>query len=75
MLTVRLPKPVMVASLALFARLVAADNVADYGGNEALVRDVPAVDATFPRTRCAGARSPTQGCRRRPTGSSSRPRR
>ena len=38
MLTVRLSKLVMVAGLALFALLVAADNVTDYGSNEAFVR-------------------------------------
>ena len=49
MLTVRLSKLVMVAGLALFALLVAADNVADYGSNEAFVRHVLAMDTTFPQ--------------------------
>jgi predicted small integral membrane protein len=48
-LTVRLSKLVMVAGLALFALLVAADNVADYGSNEAFVRHVLAMDTTFPQ--------------------------
>src|SRR4051794_41840779 len=39
----------MVAGLALFALLVAADNVADYGSNEAFVRHVLAMDTTFPQ--------------------------
>jgi predicted small integral membrane protein len=40
----------MVAGLALFALLVAADNVADYGSNEAFVRHVLAMDTTFPQS-------------------------
>src|SRR4051794_23546274 len=39
----------MVAGLAAFALLVAADNVADYGSNEAFVRHVLAMDTTFPQ--------------------------
>src|SRR3954447_10833712 len=46
---VRLSKLVMVAGLALFALLVAADNVADHGSNEAFVRRVLAMDTTFPQ--------------------------
>ena len=49
MLTVRLSELVMVAGLALFALLVALDNVADYGSNEAFVRHVLAMDTTFPQ--------------------------
>ena len=49
MLVVRLSKLVMVVGLALFALLVAADNVADYGSNQAFVRHVLAMDTTFPR--------------------------
>ena len=49
MLVVRLSEPVMVAGLALFALLVAADNLADYGSNEAFVRHVLAMDTTFPQ--------------------------
>src|SRR3954453_22785715 len=39
----------MVACMALFALLVAADNVADYGSNEAFVHHVLAMDTTFPQ--------------------------
>src|SRR3954454_12403375 len=46
---VRLSKLVMVAGLALFALLVAADNAVDYGSNEAFVRHVLAMDTTFPQ--------------------------
>ena len=49
MLMVRLSKLVMVAGLALFALLVAADNLADYGSDEAFVRHVLAMDTTFPQ--------------------------
>src|SRR5689334_11124456 len=47
MLVLRLSKLVMVAGLALFALLVALDNVTDYGSNEAFVRHVLAMDTTF----------------------------
>ena len=49
MLMIRISKLVMVAGLALFALLVALDNVADYGSNEAFVRHVLAMDTTFPQ--------------------------
>src|SRR4051794_8086304 len=49
MLMVRLSKLIMVAGLALFALVVALDNVADYGSNEAFVRHVLAMDTTFPQ--------------------------
>jgi predicted small integral membrane protein len=47
---VRLSKLVMVAGLAAFALLVAADNLLDYGSNEAFVRHVLAMNTTFPDT-------------------------
>src|SRR4051794_6722095 len=49
MLMVRLSKLIMVAGLALFAVVVALDNVADYGSNETFVRHVLAMDTTFPQ--------------------------
>jgi predicted small integral membrane protein len=45
---VRIVKTVMVASLALFALLVAYDNIVDYGSNEQFVRHVLSMDTTFP---------------------------
>jgi predicted small integral membrane protein len=49
MLMIRLSKLVMVAGLALFALVVALDNVTDYGSNEAFVRHVLMMDTTFAR--------------------------
>ena len=43
----RLAKVVMVAALAAFALLVAADNVFDYGANFEFVRHVLSMDTTF----------------------------
>ena len=48
MLAVRLVKTAMVASTALFALLVAFNNVVDYGSNYEFVRHVLSMDATFP---------------------------
>jgi len=48
MLTTRLVKTVMVGSCALFALLVAYDNLADYGSNYAFVRHTLSMDTTFP---------------------------
>lgn len=48
MLAIRLVKTVMVASVALFALLVAYDNVADYGSNYAFVRHTLSMDTTLP---------------------------
>ncbi|HZP99820.1 MAG TPA: DUF2165 domain-containing protein [Reyranella sp.] len=45
---IRLVKTAMVASLALFALLVAYDNLVDYGTNYAFVRHVLSMDTTFP---------------------------
>ena len=47
-MAVRLVKTVMVASLAMFALLVAYDNLIDYGSNHAFVRHVLSMDTTFP---------------------------
>jgi predicted small integral membrane protein len=44
----RIVKIVMVLCLALFALLVAFDNLTDYGTNYALVRHVLSMDTTFP---------------------------
>jgi predicted small integral membrane protein len=43
----RITKVVMVLSVALFALLVAFDNVYDYGANFAFVRHVLSMDTTF----------------------------
>ena len=48
MITARLVKILMVASLALFAFLVTFDNIADYGANFEFVRHVLSMDTTFP---------------------------
>ena len=47
MLAGRITKFVMVLSVALFALLVAFDNVYDYGANFAFVRHVLSMDTTF----------------------------
>src|SRR4051794_8054886 len=49
MLMVRLSKLIMVLGLALFAFVVALDNITDYGSNEAFVHHVLAMDTTFPQ--------------------------
>jgi predicted small integral membrane protein len=46
--TARLAKISMVASLALFALIVAVDNIVDYGANFAFVQHVLSMDTTFP---------------------------
>jgi predicted small integral membrane protein len=48
MLENRIAKAIMVASLALFALLVAFDNLTDYETNYAFVRHVLSMDTTFP---------------------------
>ena len=48
MLTIRLAKVLLVAAVAVFALLVAYDNVVDYGTNYAFVRHVLSMDTTFP---------------------------
>jgi predicted small integral membrane protein len=48
MITARLVKILMVASLALFAFLVTFDNITDYGANFEFVRHVLSMDTTFP---------------------------
>ncbi len=48
MLTTRLVKTAMVGSCALFALLVAYDNLVDYGANYEFVRHVLSMDTTFP---------------------------
>lgn len=48
MLTTRLVKTAMVGSCALFALLVAYNNVADYGSNYEFVRHTLSMDTTFP---------------------------
>ena len=54
MLTTRLVKTAMVASTALFALLVAADNLLDYGSNYQFVRHVLSMDTTFPGNALMG---------------------
>ena len=48
MIEARVAKIVMVGSLALFALVVAFDNVADYASNFEFVRHVLSMDTTFP---------------------------
>jgi predicted small integral membrane protein len=48
MIETRIAKAIMVASLALFALLVAFDNLTDYDTNYAFVRHVLSMDTTFP---------------------------
>lgn len=47
-MTIRLVKTAMVASCALFALLVAFNNLVDYGSNDAFVRHTLGMDTTFP---------------------------
>lgn len=54
MFSIRLVKTVMVASTALFALLVAYNNVADYGSNYAFVRHTLSMDTTFPDNALKG---------------------
>jgi predicted small integral membrane protein len=54
MLAIRLVKTAMVASTALFALLVAYNNVADYGSNYAFVRHTLSMDTTFPDNALKG---------------------
>jgi predicted small integral membrane protein len=54
MLAIRLVKTSMVASTALFALLVAFDNVADYGANYEFVRQTLSMDTTFPGNALMG---------------------
>jgi predicted small integral membrane protein len=54
MLAIRLVKTSMVASTALFALLVAFDNVVDYDSNYEFVRHVLSMDATFPGNTLMG---------------------
>ena len=48
MLAIRLVKTAMVASTALFALLVAYNNLADYDSNSEFVRHTLSMDTTFP---------------------------
>jgi predicted small integral membrane protein len=48
MFEARLAKVVMVACTALFALLVTADNLVDYGTNYSFVSHVLSMDTTFP---------------------------
>jgi predicted small integral membrane protein len=48
MFEARIAKVVMVGCVALFALLVAADNLTDYGTNYAFVSHVLSMDTTFP---------------------------
>jgi predicted small integral membrane protein len=54
MFTTRLVKTVMVASTALFALLVALNNLVDYGSNYEFVRHVLSMDTTFPGNALKG---------------------
>jgi predicted small integral membrane protein len=54
MLATRLVKTVMVASTALFALLVAFNNLVDYGSNYEFVRHTLSMDTTFPGNALMG---------------------
>ena len=54
MFAIRLVKTGMVASTALFALLVAYNNVADYGSNYEFVRHTFSMDTTFPGNALKG---------------------
>ncbi len=54
MLAIRLVKVAMVASTALFALLVALDNLVDYGSNYEFVRHTVSMDTTFPGNALMG---------------------
>lgn len=54
MLAVRLVKIAMVAATAVFALLVAFNNVVDYGTNYAFVRHTLSMDTTFPGNALMG---------------------
>ena len=54
MVTTRLVKIAMVASTALFALLVALNNVVDYGTNYEFVRHTLSMDTTFPGNALMG---------------------
>ena len=54
MITERLLKVVMVGCLALFALVVAYDNLVDYGSNYLFVQHVLSMDTTFPDNALMG---------------------
>ena len=54
MLAIRLVKTTMVASTALFALLVAYNNLADYNSNYEFVRHTLSMDTTFPDNALKG---------------------
>ena len=54
MFAIRLVKTTMVASVALFALLVAYNNIVDYGSNYAFVRHTLTMDTTFPDNALKG---------------------
>lgn len=54
MLATRLVKTAMVASIALFALLVALNNVVDYGSNYEFVRHTLSMDTTLPGNALMG---------------------
>jgi predicted small integral membrane protein len=54
MLTVRLAKIAMAASLAAFALIVTYDNLVDYGTNFEFVKHVLSMDTTFPGNKLTG---------------------
>ena len=68
MLVVRLLKTAMVASVALFALLVAFDNLVDYGTNYEFVRHTLSMDTTFPDNALKGRPLPRRRSGRWPIG-------
>jgi predicted small integral membrane protein len=54
MIIVRLTKTFMTAALAVFAGIVAYDNIVDYGSNYAFVQHVLSMDTVFPGNALIG---------------------
>lgn len=61
MIEARVAKLVMVACLAVFALLVAFDNLTDYDTNFAFVRHVMSMDTTFPKNALLYRRITSRG--------------
>ena len=75
MLAIRLVKTAMVALTALFALLVAYNNLADYKSNYEFVRHTLSMDTTFPDNALKGRAITSPPYWRSPIGRSSWPRR
>ena len=62
MLAARITKLVIVLSVALFALVVAFDNIHEYGANFAFVRHVLSMDTTFHDPSLMGRAIPIPCC-------------